>query len=132
MPPVILVMDDDEDVRLIYQWYLSKLGFSVEFADDGVDLIGRVQERIADTPPFAAYVLDLNIPGRMGGREAVSRLREIDPSAIVIVASGSDDDPVMTNFRSYGFSGKLLKPFRIDECRALFHSLGLIPPSEVL
>lgn len=132
MTPVILVMDDDEDVRLIYEWYLTKLGCAVEFADDGVDLLARMQDRRAAHTPYAAFILDLNIPGRMGGRETVSKIREIDPSAVVIVASGSDDDPVMVNFKAYGFSGKILKPFRIDECRTLFQSLGLIPTSEVL
>lgn len=132
MPPTILVMDDDEDVRVIYQWYITRLGFAIEFAEDGEDVIRRVAENISKQSPYAAYILDLNIPGRMGGKEAVGRIRELDPDAIVIVSSGSDDDPAVSDFRAHGFSGKILKPFRVEECRELFTKLGLLPASEVL
>lgn len=132
MPPTILVMDDDEDVRMIYQWYITKLGFAVEFADDGEDVVQKLADSISNDSPYAAFILDLNIPGRMGGREAVGKIREKDPDAIVIVSSGSDDDPAVADFRAHGFSGKILKPFRVEECRELFSSLGLLPASEVL
>ena len=61
--------------------------------------------------PFAAVILDLTIPGGMGGKEAAARILEIDPDAALIVSSGYSSDPILANFRQYGFSGVVPKPF---------------------
>ena len=107
----VLVMDDDEMVRFVAGETLKRYGFEVEFASDGSQAVELYrQHRLAGTP-FAAVILDLNIPGGMGGEEAMQRLLEIDPAAKGYVSSGRTDDPVMVNFRDFGFSGTIEKPY---------------------
>ena len=68
-----------------------------------------------DNAPFSAVILDLTVRGGMGGREAVKKLREIDNNAKVIVTSGYSNDPIISDYRSYGFDGVIPKPFTFDE-----------------
>jgi DNA-binding NtrC family response regulator len=65
--------------------------------------------------PFDVVVMDLTVPGGMGGKETVGKIREIDPKAKVIVSSGYSNDPVMANYKDFGFCGIIAKPFNIDE-----------------
>ncbi len=65
--------------------------------------------------PFDAVILDLTIPGGMGGKEAIKELLQIDPKIKAIVSSGYYNDPVMSNYKEYGFSGIVAKPYKIDE-----------------
>ena len=109
--PRILVMDDDEMVRFVAGETLKRYGFEVEFASDGVQAVELYRQRSLAGAPFVAVILDLNIPGGMGGEEAMQRLLEIDPSAKGFVSSGRTDDPVMVNFCAFGFSGTIEKPY---------------------
>ena len=111
----ILLMDDEEGIRAVVGAMLTELGYEVEAVNDGLQALkayGIAKE--ADTP-YALVIMDLTIPGGMGGREAVERLRELHPEARVIVASGYSNDPVMANYQDYGFSGRLKKPIRLVE-----------------
>ena len=107
----VLVMDDDEVVRFVAGETLKRYGFEVEFANDGAQAVELYREHRQAGEPFAAVILDLNIPGGMGGEEAMKRLLEIDPDAKGYVSSGRTDDPVMMNYRSFGFSGTIEKPY---------------------
>lgn len=107
----VLVMDDDEMVRFVAGETLKRYGFLVEFANDGSQAVEIYREHHLAGAPFAAVILDLNIPGGMGGEEAMRRLLEIDPGAKGYVSSGRTDDPVMVNFESFGFSGTIEKPY---------------------
>jgi len=107
----VLVMDDDEMVRFVAGETLKRYGFAVEFASDGVEAVELYRERHLAGVPFAAVILDLNIPGGMGGEEAMQLLLAIDPQAKGYVSSGRTDDPVMVNFRDFGFSGTIEKPY---------------------
>lgn len=107
----VLVMDDDEMVRFVAGETLKRYGFEVEFANDGSEAVELYRERHQAGQGFAAVILDLNIPGGMGGQEAMRRLLEIDPGAKGYVSSGRTDDPVMTNFETYGFAGTIEKPY---------------------
>ncbi|QWV94849.1 response regulator [Geomonas oryzisoli] len=110
-PAKVLVMDDDEMVRFVAGETLKRYGFEVEFANDGAQAVEIYHERHQTGDTFAAVILDLNIPGGMGGQEAMQRLLEIDPGAKGYVSSGRTDDPVMMNYRNYGFSGTIEKPY---------------------
>jgi len=65
--------------------------------------------------------MDLTIPGGMGGKEAISRLLEIDPMVKAIVSSGYSNDPIMAEFRKYGFRDVIKKPYRIREISEVIH-----------
>ena len=107
----VLIMDDDEMVRFVAGETLKRFGFQVEFANDGSEAVKRYREQHLAGAPYLAVILDLNIPGGMGGEEAMRKLLEIDPAAKGYVSSGRTDDPVMMNFRSFGFSGTIEKPY---------------------
>ena len=107
----VLVMDDDEMVRFVAGETLKRYGFEVEFANDGAEAVQLYRERFEAGAPFAAVILDLNIPGGMGGAETMKQLLEIDPAAKGYVSSGRTDDPIMMNYESYGFSGTIEKPY---------------------
>lgn len=104
-------MDDDEMVRFVAGETLKRYGFEVEFAVDGSEAVELYRERHQSGAAFAAVILDLNIPGGMGGQEAMKRLLEIDPGARGYVSSGRTDDPVMMNFKTFGFAGTIEKPY---------------------
>ena len=110
----ILVMDDDELIRQISKEMLEYTGYSVECCVDGrqaVELFLRARDNGA---PFKAAIMDLTIPGGMGGEEAARLLLEADPEAVLIVASGYANDPVLADFQRYGFSGAVVKPFDLE------------------
>jgi PAS domain S-box-containing protein len=111
----ILVMDDEEMVREVLGRMLVRLGYEAEFAGDGGEAIERFVQAHGSGQAFAAVILDLTVPGGMGGKEALGKLLEIDPQVKAVVSSGYSDDPIMANFQKYGFSGVIAKPYRISE-----------------
>lgn len=111
----ILVMDDEEMVRDIAGEMLKKLGYKVCFAGDGRDAIEKFEEARAGGEPFDAVIMDLTVPGGMGGREAVRELLRIDPHVKAIVSSGYANDPITANCREYGFIDVLAKPYKMND-----------------
>jgi two-component system cell cycle sensor histidine kinase/response regulator CckA len=111
----ILLMDDKQIVRDAAKWMLGRIGYKVAFAGDGSEAVAIYKEALQSGKPFDAVILDLTVPGGMGGKEAVAELLEIDPNVKAIVSSGYSEDPVMSEFKQYGFKGILEKPYRIEE-----------------
>lgn len=111
----ILIMDDEESVRLVSMEMIKHMGYEVESVKDGAEVIEVYSRALESGKPFDMVIMDLTIPGGMGGKEAIKKLREIDPGIRAIVSSGYCGDPVMSDFRDYGFSGIVEKPFRIGE-----------------
>ena len=111
----ILIMDDEEMIRAVVRKMLEALGYRVEDVEDGQAAITRYQEALASDNPFDLVIMDLTIPGGMGGREALEKLRAIDPRIKAVVSSGYSNDPVMAEFRQYGFSGVAAKPYKIQD-----------------
>jgi len=107
----ILVMDDEETVLEVVSEMLLSLGYSVETALDGVEAIEKYQAANERDDAFSLVIIDLTIPGGMGGVETTKKLREIDEEVKVIVSSGYSNDPVMANYEDHGFDAKVAKPY---------------------
>ncbi|MBL7960837.1 PAS domain S-box protein [bacterium] len=119
----VLVMDDEEDIRDITSRILKKIGYESAAAGDGIEAIKMYKEAKDSGKGFDAVIMDLTIPGGMGGKDAIKKLLEYDPHAKVIVASGYSNDPVISNFRKHGFSGFIVKPYDIEEFKILLHNV---------
>jgi two-component system, cell cycle sensor histidine kinase and response regulator CckA len=117
----VLIMDDDETVRELSIEVLAFLGYQAEVCADGKDAVVRYQACHEAGTPFLAVILDLTVPGGMGGVEAAQQILAFDPEAKLIVSSGYSFDPVMAQHKSYGFSGAVAKPYKAAE---LGHELG--------
>jgi CheY-like chemotaxis protein len=113
----ILVMDDEDIVRTVASDMLNSLGYEVEVAGDGAEAIALFSKARASGKGFDAVIMDLTVPGGMGGKEAVKRLIEIDPAAKAIVSSGYSNDPVMADYGKYGFAGVIAKPYTMSNLR---------------
>ena len=120
---IILVMDDDEAIRNVTEKILMELGYEVRCAADGAETITLYQEAARMGRPFDAVIMDLTIPGGMGGKEAIRQLLSIDPQATAIVSSGYSNDPIMSEFEKYGFRGVATKPYRIEKLSWVLHDV---------
>ena len=117
----ILVMDDQESIRDVLGRMLEHLGYEIEGASNGTEAIEKYSEARESGNPFCAVIMDLTVPGEMGGEECIKRLREYDPGVRAIVSSGYSNAPIMSEYRQYGFRGVITKPYRLAD---LSRSLG--------
>lgn len=111
----ILVMDDDDMVLGTVKVMLEEMGQEVGVAVNGEQAIELYEEAKNEGRPFDLVIMDLTVPGGMGGKEAVREILARDPEAKVLVSSGYSTDPIIANYQDYGFSGAIAKPYRIQE-----------------
>jgi len=111
----ILYLDDDDILRKATARFLGKVGCEVEAAADGQDAVERYQRADQTGAPFDLVILDLTVPGGMGGEETLRKLRELDPHVKAIITSGYPNSPVIRDYEQYGFTGVMLKPYSIQD-----------------
>jgi PAS domain S-box-containing protein len=119
----VLVMDDEAVVRDVSGEMLELLGYGVEFALDGMEALKKYKEAMDTGEPFRMVIMDLTVPGGMGGKETITELLAMDPDAKAIVSSGYSRDPVMANFKEYGFKGIIAKPYTMKEFRVVLRDI---------
>jgi CheY-like chemotaxis protein len=122
----ILFMDDEEMLRSVVSRMLEIMGYDVVSAADGEEAVRLYIEADEAGERFDAVILDLSVNKGMGGREAVEKLIEYDHDVVALLSSGFVGDPVLQNYREYGFRGVIPKPYTSDELREGLHRV-LIP-----
>lgn len=106
----VLVMDDEDSVREVLGDVLTSYGYVVDFAKNGEEAISLYRDNA-----YNAVILDLTIPGGMGGKETIKELLRMDPHVKAIVSSGYSSDPIMSEFKRYGFKDIIAKPYRMED-----------------
>ncbi len=118
----ILVMDDEQMILDILTEMLQHLGYQVTTCENGAEAVAKYKAEIDSGKPFSAVIMDLTIPGGMGGKESAERILAIDPKASIIVSSGYSNDPIMSNYGSYGFIGAVTKPYNVGKLSQILSS----------
>ncbi len=106
----VLLMDDEEQIRKLITQMITRMGYEIESAANGAETLVLYKEAIESGIPFDVVILDLTIKGGSGGKEIIKQLKKINPSVKAIVSSGYSNDPIMADFRRYGFEAALPKP----------------------
>jgi PAS domain S-box-containing protein len=117
----VLVMDDDDVILRVAGNMLTYLGISADFAKHGQQAIEMYLKSMETGHPYDIIIMDLTVPGKMGGKETIARLREINPAVKAIVSSGYSNDPVMAKYSDYGFKDVVAKPYRIEDLKAVIN-----------
>ncbi len=121
----VLVMDDEESIRLVLREMLQYLGYDVQCAAEGKEALERYQEAFHARQPFNAVILDLTVQGGLGGKDTIQQLRQFDPHVKAIVASGYCNDPVLSRYSTFGFHGVVAKPFRLTELSEVLNQITM-------
>lgn len=117
-------MDDEEIVGDIAKQMLVFLGYDVVLVKDGNEAVSLYKNELQSGDRFQIVIMDLTIPGGMGGKEAVGEILAFDPEAKVIVSSGYTSDPIMAHYQEYGFRGAIAKPFDMQSLKNIIEELS--------
>lgn len=115
----ILLMDDEEFMLEVVGQMLEDMGYSVVRAKDGKEALAHFLRAEKSDDPFVACILDLTIPGGIGGKETAEAIRDINPTSIIIASSGYSEDIIMSNPTEHKFTDKIIKPYRKNELSEL-------------
>jgi len=119
----VLLMDDEQIILDVTQEVLKFLGYEVMFAQEGQAAIEIYTKEKNAGVPFDLVILDLSVPEGMGGKETIAQLKAFDPEVKAVVSTGYSNDPAVLDFASYGFSGKLTKPYKINDLKNVLEQL---------
>jgi PAS domain S-box-containing protein len=119
----ILIMDDEEQIRKVLGEMVETCGYSYQAVPDGEQALKVFHQAQDIGEPFSAVILDLTIPGGLGGKEVVKELLTLDPQLRAIVVSGYSNDPVLANYADYGFKGRVAKPFNLVDLSVVLSSV---------
>jgi CheY-like chemotaxis protein len=121
----ILIMDDQKPILKMASRMLNRMGYETEFAIDGTEAIRKYREKYQSKNPFDLVLLDLTIPGGMGGADTIIELLKIDPDVCAVVSSGYSNDPIMANYEDYGFCGVVPKPYTKEQLSEVLNKIFL-------
>ena len=116
-------MDDDQLVQNAFRRLLENRGYEVEAVLDGASAVEQYRRRWESGRPFDIVLMDLTVPGGVGGNEALTRILQFDPKVRAVVCSGYSDNPVMANYREAGFVAALHKPFRVNDLETVIQNI---------
>jgi CheY-like chemotaxis protein len=125
--PRVLVMDDEASIRTATANMLEFLGYDTEVVDSGTVAVERFKRAREAGCPFDAVLLDLEVPGALGGREAIAHLTGLDPEVRAIVVSGYAQESVMSSYREYGFAAAMAKPYTLQDLQATLETVIATP-----
>jgi two-component system cell cycle sensor histidine kinase/response regulator CckA len=110
-------MDDEDMIRKTACRMFSQLGYEADTAGNGEEAIAAFLQARSAGKPYDLLIMDLTVPGRMGGKDALQKILKIDPQARALASSGYSNDPVMQAFENYGFCGIVVKPYRLIDLK---------------
>jgi len=119
----ILIVDDEEAIRDLVEYTLERLGYKVTQAESALEGVEIYRQKLSVGERFDAVILDLTLPGGMGGKEALKKLIEIDPTVNAIVSSGYAMDATMSRYQDFGFRGVIAKPYEAAELGKIVHEV---------
>jgi PAS domain S-box-containing protein len=119
----ILIVDDEEAIRALVEFTLERLGYQVTQAESALEGVEIYRQKLDAGERFDAVILDLTLPGGMGGKEALKKLIEIDPTVNAIVSSGYAMDATMSRYQDFGFRGVIAKPYEAAELGKIVHEV---------
>lgn len=110
-----LLLDDEVPIQKLMEKILRHLGHELTITSEGSQTVSAYRRAWEAGTPFNALILDLTIPGGLGGQEVLDRIKSFDPQARALASSGYSESAVMSEFSEYGFRGILKKPYTIQE-----------------
>ena len=123
----VLFMDDQEIARSLMEKILKRFGYEISLAKDGAEAIHLYKNAKESGMPFDVVIMDLTIPGGMGGEELVQKLIEIEPKVKAIAMSGYSNDPIIVDYKRYGFSVSIAKPYGIEQLNKVLQGIMTEP-----
>ncbi|RMH65567.1 MAG: hybrid sensor histidine kinase/response regulator [Calditrichaeota bacterium] len=126
----VLLMDDEQAVRDVAGGLLEKLGCTVDAVPDGETAVYHYKEHHTAGHPYDLVIVDLTVPGGMGGLETLEALMKIDAHVRVVVSSGYAHDPIMSHYKKHGFAGVIVKPYTFNEIHKVLNQLFKSTPSD--
>lgn len=111
----ILVMDDEQMILELAEAILEELNYKVTTCTNGEEAVALYKAALESGTPYSVVIMDLTIPGGIGGKETAEQILAIDPNACLIVSSGYSNDPIVSDFRRFGFASAVIKPYGVAE-----------------
>ena len=119
----ILLLDDDQIVIDVCREMFESLGYTAEFVRNGQEVLETFKTAQNEGIPFDLVIMDLTIPDGMGAEETIKPLREIDPDVKVVVSSGYCYATVMVDYKKFGFTGTIAKPYKLNELSEMLRAI---------
>ncbi len=120
---IVLVMDDESYIHELVSQMLKKLGYETVHAEHGEEAIKIIEKAYKGKNQINICILDLTVPGAMGGEQALKHIRKINPNITALASSGYANNPVLSNYRNHGFDGILTKPYSIQGLSDTFEAV---------